>query len=166
MLSNVIPLMQVSVFCTWSEWVLSDFLSLPDMRKIQVDGKEYMGKDWRTITFRQDHSIQLKKCAYCVFICMRTNLIGERQHAVSNEYHEENSKAQKRSKGSVPSKRELMMSCHHELCNLQLCADIWWCTKDWTSTLVYACQGLCFLWEDVHCRGYVRGMRERSMVLL
>jgi hypothetical protein len=29
-----------------------------------------------------------------------------------------------------PEERELMMSCHHELRNLQLCADIWWCTKD------------------------------------
>ena len=23
------------------------------------------------------------------------------------------------------------MSCHHELRNLQLCADIWWRTKDY-----------------------------------
>ena len=35
--------------------------------KIQAIGIEYMGKDWRTITFRQDHSIQLKKNAYCVY---------------------------------------------------------------------------------------------------
>ena len=106
------------------------FLSLPDMRKIQVDGEEYMGKDWRTITFRRDHSIQLKKYAYCVFICTRTNLIGECQHAVCNECHEEHSKAQKRSRGGVPSERELMMSCHDEIRNLQLCTDIWRCTKD------------------------------------
>ena len=36
----------------------------------------------------------------------------------------------KRSRGTVPSERELMMSCHHEIRNLQLCTDIWWCTKD------------------------------------
>ena len=108
------------------------FLYLPDIRKIQVDGEEYMGKDWRTITFRRDHTIQLKKYAYCVFICTRTNLIGKCQHAVCNECHEEHSKTQKRSRGGVPSERELMMSCHHEIRNLQLYTDIWWCKrKDW-----------------------------------
>ena len=90
--------------------------------KIQTIAKEYMGKDWRTIKFRRDHSIQLKKNAYCVFICQRTNLPGECQHAVCQECHEEHSKAQKRSRGGVPSEKELMMSCHHELRNLQLCA--------------------------------------------
>jgi len=24
----------------------------------------------------------------------------------------------------------LIKSCHHELRNLQICADMWWCTKD------------------------------------
>ena len=90
-----------------------------------------MGKDWRTIKFRRDHSIQLKKNAYCVVICQRTNLPGECHHAVCQECHEEHSKAQKRSRGGVPSEKELMTSCHHELRNLQLCADIWWCTKDY-----------------------------------
>ena len=99
--------------------------------KIQAIGREYMGKDLRTITFRWDHSIQLKKNAYCVFICQRTNLPGECQHAVCQECYEEHSKAQKRSRGGVPSEKELMMSCHHELHNLQLCADVWWCTKDY-----------------------------------
>ena len=45
---------EVNEFC-------QTFLSIPVMHKIQVIGEEYMGKDWRTITFRRDHSIQLKK---------------------------------------------------------------------------------------------------------
>ena len=132
MSSNVIPLIQVSVFW-YMKWMSSFrlfYLSLFCI-KIRAIAKEYTGKDWRTIKFRRDHSIQLKKNAYCVFICQRTNLRGECQHAVCQECHEEHSKAQKRSRGGVPSEKELMMSCHHELRNLQLCADIWWCTKDY-----------------------------------
>ena len=34
--------------------------------------EEYVGKDWRTITFRPDHAIQLKKNNYFVFICQQT----------------------------------------------------------------------------------------------
>ena len=34
-------------------------------------------------------------------------------------------------KGGVLSADDLMETCHHELCHLQLCADIWWCTKDY-----------------------------------
>ena len=86
------------------------FLSIPFCIKIQAIGKEYMGKDWRTITFRLDHSIQLKKNAYCVFICQRTNLPGECQHGVCQECHEEHSKAKKRSRGGVPNEKELMKS--------------------------------------------------------
>ena len=114
MSSNVIPLIQVSVFW-YMKWMSSFrlfYLSLFCI-KIQAIAKEYMGKDWRTITFRRDHSIQLKKNNYCVFICQRTNLPGECQHAVCQECHEEDSKAQKRSRGGVPSEKELMMSCHH-----------------------------------------------------
>ena len=36
-----------------------------------------------------------------------------------------------RPRGGVLSEDELMQTCHHELCNLQLCADVWWCTKDY-----------------------------------
>ena len=78
----------------------------------------------------KDTGTTVKKNAYCVFICQRINLPGESQHAVCHECHEEHSKAPKRSRGDVPSEREMMMSCHHELRNLQLCSDIWWCTKD------------------------------------
>ena len=88
-----------------------------------------VGKDWRTITFRQDHAIHLKKSSHCVFICYRANH-GECQHAVCHECHEKHSKAQKRSRGSVLREDELIKSCHHELCNLQICADLWWCTKE------------------------------------
>ena len=93
-----------------------------------IEGED-VGKDWRTITFRQDHAIHLKKNSYCVFMCLRANR-GECQHAVCHECHEKRSKAQKRSRGSVLREDELIKSCHHELCNLQICADMWWCTKD------------------------------------
>ena len=39
-------------------------------------------------------------------------------------------KAQKRSWGCVLSKDDLIQSCHHELRNLQISADMWWCTRD------------------------------------
>ena len=45
-------------------------------------------------------------------------------------YNEKRSKAQKRSWGRVLREDELIKSCHHELCNLQICADMWWCTRD------------------------------------
>ncbi len=93
-----------------------------------IEGED-VGKDWRTITFRQDHAIHLKKNSYCVFMCWRANR-GECQHAVCHECHEKRSKAQKRSRGSILREDELIKSCHHELCNLQICADMWWCTRD------------------------------------
>ena len=97
---------------------------------IQPRQEEYVGKDWRTITFRPDHAIQLKKNNHFVFICQRANR-GECKHAVCHKCHEEHSKAQKRSRGGVLSENELIQSCHHELRNLQLCADVWWCTRDY-----------------------------------
>jgi len=62
-------------------------------------------------------------------MCLRANR-GECQHAVCHECHEKRSKSHKRSRGCILSEDELMKSCHHELRNLQLCADMWWCTKD------------------------------------
>ena len=97
---------------------------------IQPRQEEYAGKDWRTITFRPDHAIQLKKNNHFVFICQRANR-GKCKHAVCHECHEEHSKGQKRPRGGVLSEDELMQTCHHELCNLQLCADVWWCTRDY-----------------------------------
>ena len=97
---------------------------------IQLKQEEYVGKDWRTITFSLDHVIQLKKNNHVVFICQRANR-GECKHAVCHECHEEHSKGQKRPRGGVLSEDELMQTCHHELCNLQLCADVWWCTRDY-----------------------------------
>ena len=94
---------------------------------IQLKQEEYVGKDWRTITFSLDHVIQLKKNNHVVFICQRANR-GECKHAVCHKCHEEHSKAQKRSRGGVLSEDELIQTCHHELRNLQLCADVWWCT--------------------------------------
>ena len=109
----------------------------------QTPVDEYVGKDWRSINFRQDHAIHLNKNSYCVFMCPRARAnIGECQYAVCHVCHEEQSKTQKRTRGRVLSDDDLMETCHHELRNLQLCADIWWCTR---SALVRTCQGLCFL---------------------
>jgi hypothetical protein len=96
----------------------------------QAPVDEYVGKDWRTINFRQDNAIHLNKNSYCVFMCQRAN-IEECQYAVCHVCHEEQSKTQKRTRGRVLSDDDLMETCHHELRNLQLCADIWWCTKDY-----------------------------------
>ncbi len=46
-----------------------------------------------------------------------------------HECQEKHLKSQKRSRGGILSEDDLMKSCHHELCNLQICADIWWCTR-------------------------------------
>jgi hypothetical protein len=54
---------------------------------IQLKQEEYVGKDWRTITFSLDHVIQLKKNNHVVFICQRANR-GECKHAVCHECHE------------------------------------------------------------------------------
>ena len=62
-------------------------------------------------------------------MCLRANR-GEYQHTVCHECHEKHSKAQKRSRGCILSEDELIKSCHHELLNLQICADMWWCTRD------------------------------------
>ena len=115
--------MQIRLFCRQS-FVFPSFQFYT-----QTTEEEDVGKDWRTITFRQDQAIHLKKNSYCVFMCLRANR-GECQHAVYHECHEKHSKAQKRSRGCVLSEDELMESCHHELRNLQICADMWWCTKD------------------------------------
>ena len=97
---------------------------------LQTPVDEYVGKDWRSINFRQDHAIHLNKNSYCVFMCQRAN-IGECPYAVCHVRHEEQSKTQKRTRGRVLSDNDLMETCHDELRNLQLCADIWWCTKDY-----------------------------------
>ena len=115
--------MQIRFFC-WQSFVFPSFQFYT-----QTTEEEDVGKDWRTITFRQDHAIHLKKNSYCVFMCLRANR-GECQHAVCHECHEKRSKAQKRSRGFVLSEDELKESCQHELCYLQICADMWWCTKD------------------------------------
>jgi hypothetical protein len=114
-----------------AHWILSltiIHVSLISILYQPIEGED-VGKDWKTITFRQDHAIHLKKNSYCVFMCLRANR-GECQHAVCHECHEKRSKEQKRSRGSVLREDELIKSCHHELCNLQICADMWWCTKD------------------------------------
>ncbi len=36
----------------------------------------------------------------------------------------------RRSQSGVLSEDDLIQSCHHELRNLQICADMWWCTRD------------------------------------
>ena len=95
----------------------------------QATEEEYVGKDWRTIQFRQDHSIQLEKKSYAVFMCLRAIWV-ECQHVVCHEFHEKHSTAQKRSCSSVLSDDDLNKSCHHQLYNLKLYTDIWWCTKE------------------------------------
>jgi hypothetical protein len=87
----------------------------------QTPVDEYVGKDWRSIDFRQNHAIHLKMDYYCVFMCQRANR-GECQYAVCQVCHEEQSKTQKRTRGRVLIADDLMETCHHELCNLQLCA--------------------------------------------
>ena len=83
----------------------------------------------------EDHHIQTGPCNSLekeLLLCIHV-LESEQtrmSHAVCHECHEKRSKAQKRSRGFVLSEDELMESCHHELRNLQICADIWWCTKD------------------------------------
>ena len=62
-----------------------------------IEGED-VGKDWRTITFRQDNAIHWKKNSYFVFMCLQANR-GECQNAVCHECHEIHSKAQKRSQG-------------------------------------------------------------------
>ena len=96
----------------------------------QAPVDDFVGKDWRSINFRQNHAIHLKKNSYFVFMCQRANR-GECQYAVCHECSDEQSKTQKRTRGRVLSDDDLMETCHHELCNLQLCADIWWCTKEY-----------------------------------
>ena len=76
--------------------------------------EECEGKDWRTITFRSDRAIQLKKNNHFVFMFQRANK-GECQRAACHECHKEHSKAQKRSRGGVLSEYELIQSPHHEL---------------------------------------------------
>jgi hypothetical protein len=115
--------MHIKYFC-WQSLIFPSF----QFHTLKTD-KEDVRKDWRTIAFRQDHAIQLKKNSYCVFICMRANR-GECQHAVCHKCHEKCSKAQKRSQGCVLSEDVLIKSCHHELRNLQICVDMWWCTRD------------------------------------
>ena len=88
-----------------------------------------MGKDWRTITFRPNHAIQLKKNNHFVFMCKRAT--EKCQHVVCHECHEEHSKSQKRSRHGVLSEDEMIQSCYHELHNLQLCVDVWQCTRDY-----------------------------------
>jgi hypothetical protein len=98
-------------------------------RQDQATNEEYTGKDWRPITFRQDCTAQSKKISYCVFMCFRANR-SECQHSVCHECHEKHSKAQKRLRCGVLTEDDLIKSCHHKLRNLQICADIWWCTRD------------------------------------
>ncbi len=88
-----------------------------------------MRKDWMTLTFRPDHAIQLKRNYHFVFMCQIANR-GECQHAVYHKCLEQHSKVQKRSRGGDLSEDELIKSCHHELWHQQLCADVWWCTRD------------------------------------
>ena len=63
-------------------------------------------------------------------MCQRANR-GECQYAVCHVCHEEQSKMEKRSRGAVPNEDELMKTCHHEIQNLQIIVDLWWCTKDY-----------------------------------
>ena len=63
-------------------------------------------------------------------MCQRANR-GECQYAVCHVCHEEHSKMEKRSRGPVLSEDELMKTCHHEIQNLQIIVDLWWCTKDY-----------------------------------
>ena len=83
----------------------------------------------------EDHHIQTGPCnsigkeQFLWIHVLRANR-GECQHAVCHEYHEKHSKEQKRSRGCVLSKDDMIKSCHHDLRNLQICADIWWCTGD------------------------------------
>ena len=119
---------------------------------------EYVGKDWRSINFRQDHAIHLNKNSYCVFMCPRARAnIGECQYAVCHVCHEEQSKTQKRTRGRVLSDDDLMETFHHELRNLQLCADIWWCVKDYLGGQQWLerAKGCVFLWENVRSGGKV-----------
>ena len=88
-----------------------------------------MGKDWRTIQFRQDHSIQLEKKSYAAFMCLRA-IRGEFQHAVCHECHEKHSTVQKRSHSSVLSDDDLNKCFHHQIYHLKLYTDIWWCTNE------------------------------------
>ena len=77
----------------------------------QSKQEDYVAKDWRTITIRLDHAIQLKKNNHFVFSCQRANR-GECKHAVCHECYEEHLKAQKRSRGGVLSENELIQSCY------------------------------------------------------
>ena len=79
---------------------------------------------------RLDHAIQLKKNNHFIFICQRANR-GECKHAVCLKCHEEHSKARKRSRSGVLSENELIQSSHCDQYNLQLCADVWWCTREY-----------------------------------
>ena len=63
-------------------------------------------------------------------MCQRANR-GECQYAVCHVCHEEHSKMEKRSRGPVLSKDELMKTCHHEIQYLQIIVDLWWCSKDY-----------------------------------
>ena len=92
--------------------------------------RNMLGRTGGPLHSDQIYAIQLKKNNHVVFICQRANR-GECKHAVCHECHEEHSKGQKRPRGGVLGEDELMQTCHHELCNLQLCADVWWCTRDY-----------------------------------
>ena len=103
---------------------------MPVFHKSTDNTGEICGEGLRTITFIPGHAIRLKKNNHFVFMCQTANKV-ECQHVVCHKCHEEHSKAQKRSRGGVLCHNELIQSCHHELCNLQSCADIWWHTRDY-----------------------------------
>ena len=104
-------LYSVELFSSQTSHILYLSLLLFDS---QAPVDEYVGKDWRSIDFRQNHAIHLKRDSYCVFMCQRANR-GECQYAVCHVCHEEQSKTQKRTRGRVLSADDLMETCRHEL---------------------------------------------------
>jgi hypothetical protein len=115
--------MHIRLFC-WQSFVFPSFQFYT-----QTTEEDDVGKHWRTITFRQDHAIHLKNTSHFVVICLRANR-GECQHAVCHEGHEKNSKAQRRSHCCVLREDELIKSCRHKLPKMQICANMWWYTRD------------------------------------
>ena len=109
----------ILLYCLLHQLFIFYFISLLLFDSLQAPLDECVGKDWRSIDFRQNHAIHLKKDSYCVFMCQRANR-GECQYAVCHVCHEEQSKTQKRTRGGVLSADDLMETCHHELCHLQV----------------------------------------------
>lgn len=88
-------------------------------------------KDWRECKFTRDNVVKLQRHNQ-VYMCLRANhMSGTCKHALCSECYVKQSSQQSRRKREKPdSNEQLKKCCNHELRNLQMVENIWWCQED------------------------------------